>query len=56
MDPIYYVFSKQGGAFMGSGTVFFDDEAFGCTGMPVDYDPQTEQAHWTGSEWVVTPQ
>jgi hypothetical protein len=55
MVPVYYVFSSTSGAFMGSGTVHFDDEAFGCTEVPCLCDPQIEQAHWDGSAWIVTP-
>ncbi|MGE3987152.1 hypothetical protein [Pseudorhodoplanes sp.] len=55
MDRIYYVFSKQTGAFMGSGTVWFDDESFGSTETRCDHDPQTETAHWNGSAWIVAP-
>lgn len=53
MDPIYHVFEKETGAFMGSGTVLFDDDTLGSTEVPCDYDPETEQAHWNGSTWMI---
>jgi hypothetical protein len=55
VDPIYYVSARDTGVFMGSGTVFFDDETYGCTQEPFVYDPEIEQAHWNGSAWAVTP-
>lgn len=53
MEPIYYVFLKSTGEFMGSGITFFDDEVHGCTETANPPYSESQMAFWTGSEWEI---
>lgn len=54
-DTIWFVFSKQDGSFLGSGTPYHDDETVGSTAIEApEYNHLTERLTFTGSEWVVT--
>lgn len=54
MDIIYYVFRKDSGEFMGSGTPYFDDDVYGCTQIAIpEYDSDIELAFWNGSNWII---
>lgn len=54
-DTIWFVFSKQDGSFLGSGTPYHDDDTVGSTAIEApEYDHTTERLTFTGNAWVVS--
>jgi hypothetical protein len=56
-DPIYYVYEKATGNFAGSGTVFYDDETYGCTEIAPPAQPASPELKYnldtqTWAWWV----
>lgn len=57
-QPIWYVFRREDGVYMGSGTPYHSDSMYDCTLVACpEYDPDTEIPVWDSETetWALKP-
>lgn len=51
-DPIWYLYRRIDGLYMGNGTPYYDDEEIGSTDLPTpEYDSETEVIYFKDGSW-----